>query len=147
MYTIQLNYEEKMNKENNGYWKERLVACQIGGEVEHKKDKTPFYMDSDVRSLHMSVKSARFTLASGNINRGATLEEKIQDYIARTASTTVAYVTNDLLVYIMTLDEFADFMRAFCKLEKDSTKNGGAYKVKCGHESAALIEWLQARVA
>lgn len=147
MYSIKLAYAEKHEKENNGYWKERLVACQLGGESDHRKDKTPFYMGSDIESLHMSVKSARFTLASGNINHGETLEEKISDYIDRTVSTCVAYVTNDLIAYIMDMTEFANFMRRFCKLEAESSKNGGAMKVKCGHETQDLLNWLKAKTA
>lgn len=147
MFAIKLNYSDPREGENLGYWKERLVACQLGGETDHRKDKTPFYMGSDIESLHMSVKSARFTLASGNINHGETLEEKVADYIDRTASDCVAYVTNDLVAFIMNLAEFAEFMLTFCKLEAESSKNGGLMKVKCGHESAKLLRWLNARVA
>lgn len=147
MYAIQLNYLAQESNENNGYWKERIAAYTLAGETDHRKDKVPFDKGSDIESLHMSVKSARFTLASGNINHGETLEEKVTDYTTRTASTSVAYVTNDLTAYIMTIAEFAAFMLRFCRLERESTKNGGAMKVKCGHESVAMIEWLKARAA
>jgi len=147
MKAIQMKYMERYANENKGEWKERLVALQIAGETEHAKDSVPFDIDSDIKSLKMSVKSERFTLVSARLNYGETLEEKINDYTARTASTQVAYVTNDLTAYIMTLTEFANFLRVFGNLERESDKNGGGMKVRCKCESKQMREWFKSCVA
>lgn len=125
---------------------EQVLAYTLTGKIR-KADHIPFDKDSDIPEFNMSVKSHRFTLASGNINYGDTLEEKIADFARRVHSTQFAYVTDDMTAYIMDLDEFVLFISTFGYLTKESERNGGKLKVQCKHESKALIQWLKDRVA
>lgn len=125
---------------------EQTLAYTLTGKIR-KADHIPFDKDSDIPEFNMSVKSHRFTLASGNINHGDTLEEKIADFARRVHSTQFAYVTDDMTAYIMDLDEFVLFISTFGYLTKESERNGGKLKVQCKHESRALIQWLKDRVA
>lgn len=131
---------------NFGCYAEQALCYALTGEIR-THDKVPFYMGSDIPESGMSVKSSGFTLASGRINVGDTFDEKIADFTSRVHSTSFAYVTQSLKVYIMTLDEFVEFMYAFCSLERDSKKNGGLLKIHCRKESAKMLAWFEAHVA
>ena len=131
---------------NFGHHAEQALAYTLTGEIR-KHDSVPFFADSDIPEYHMSVKAGGFTLASGNLNRGDTFEEKWADFRSRVASTAFAFVTTGMVAYIMNIDEFETFVFTFCKLEKESEKNGGLMKIRCKKESEKMLQWLQAQVA
>ena len=93
----------------------------------------------------ISVKSARFTLASASALSATTFEGQLNEFSERVHSEKFAYVAKDNMVYIMDKMEFLDFCHEFCAWEQESAKNGGAYKVRCRKESKRMINWLQAR--
>lgn len=128
---------------NWGMHCEQALAYTLTGEIR-KHDRVPFDKGSDIPEFCMSVKSSRFTLASANVNHGATFDEKVVDFFARTHSTSFAYVANDFTAYIMDAKTFEQFVRTFCKMERESERNGHGMKLKCARESQRMIEWLQA---
>lgn len=131
---------------NFGNHAEQALAYTLTGEIR-KHDHIPFFMDSDIPEYGMSVKSSGFTLASAKVNIGETFDEKLNDFIERVHSVQFAYVAANMVAYIMNLDEFVQFIRMFCYMDKESTRNGGGYKIKCRHESKKMVAWLESQVA
>ena len=125
---------------------EQALTFTLTGEIR-KHDHVPFYIDSDIPEFNMSVKSSGFTLASGKVNMGETFEEKLSDFFGRVHSDKFAYVTVDMVAYVMDKGEFEQFLRTFCYMDRDSKKNGGLLKVKCRKESQKMIQWFSERVA
>ena len=131
---------------NWGHHCEQALTFTLTGEIR-KHDKVPFYMDSDIPEYDMSVKSSGFTLASGNINMGDTFDEKLADFCSRVHSNKFAYVTVNMVAYIMNKDEFEKFLRTFAYMDRDSKKNGGLTKIKCRKESKKMLDWFEGQVA
>lgn len=130
---------------NIGHRMEQDLTYTLLGEIR-AHDSVPFFVDSDIPELHMSVKASGFTLASARLNMGETFEEKLDDFFARVASTSFAYCTLENEAYIMNADEFRCFLCQFCGLDRESSKNGGGCKVRCRKESKKMREWLASRV-
>lgn len=131
---------------NRGIYCEQALAFTLTGEIR-KHDHVPFHMGSDIPEFNMSVKSSGFTLASGKINMGETMDEKLADFFGRVHSDKFAYVTVSMVAYIMDRNEFEQFLRTFAYMDRDSQKNGGLLKVKCRKESKKMLNWFEARVA
>ena len=125
---------------------EQALAFTLTGEMR-KHDKVPFYMDSDIPEYDMSVKSSGFTLASGNVNMGDTFDEKLADFFSRVHSNKFAYVTVNMVAYVMNKSEFEEFLRTFAYMDRDSKKNGGLMKIKCRRESQKMLNWFESRMA
>ena len=142
MTTIQSITIERTYK-NNGQHSQQTVDFTLTGQLR-KADNHKWNIESDIPELNMSVKADRFTLASDLM--GETLDQMVNDYFNRTASTSWAYLTNEGQIYIMNRIEFYMFLMLFCTLERDSTKNGGRVKVRFAHETAKVREWLRAQV-
>ena len=134
------------NYSNWGNHCEQALAYTLTGEIR-KHDHHSFDKDSDIPEANMSVKSSGFTLASAKVNHGDTFDEKLADFAARVHSDKFAYVTEDFIAYIMTLDEFLNFIRLFCYWDKESSKNGGGHKIKCRKETKRMRTWLAASIA
>ena len=130
---------------NGGERAEQNLAYTLLGEVR-SHNALPFDKGSDIPEYHMSVKSSHFTLVSGRLMTATTLEGQINEYMARTASKKFAYVSDENIAYMMTATEFKAFLMAFARFEKDSTKNGGCYKVRFPRETRKVLEWLAQRV-
>jgi hypothetical protein len=135
-----------MYPHNAGSAKEANYCYHITGEVRHH-DHIAFDKGSDIPENMASVKSARFTLVSGKLVKGDTMEEQWADYKARVHSKLFVYVTKDNVAYEMNMNEFEKFVFTFCKMERESSKNGGGLKIRCKSESKELIEWLATKVA
>jgi len=136
-------------KGNAGQVRE-LAYATICGESGHKFDNVPYNRGSDVNAghRHISVKSSKFTLMSGSLCEGRTSFDAIWNlYSMKVASNEWTYITKDGTAYEMSKDEFKSFVYEFCGLEKESAKNGGAYKIRCKAESKKMLQWLEARVA
>lgn len=125
---------------------EQALAYTLTGEIR-AHDHVPFFADSDIPEYNMSVKASRFSLASAKVNHGDTFEEKLEDFRTRVHSDKFAYVTETMTAYIMTLDEFITFVKMFCYLDRESSKNGGGYKIKCRAESQKMRDWLASNLA
>lgn len=130
---------------NFGQYAEQALAYTLTGEIR-TADRVPFDKDSDIPDFDMSVKSSGFTLASGRQNMGDTMEEKVNDFMARVHSTQFAYVSKNMEAYIMNKVEFREFIMQFCYLGVDSQKNGGLRKVQCYKESKKMLAWLEVKV-
>lgn len=114
------------------------------GHISHHDDRK-WYMDSDITAIKASVKADGFSLADGRTNIGDTFDEKWADFRSRTASELFIYVTAENVGYYMTIDEFEEFVYAWCYMSTESSKNGGRSKIRCKHESAKMRRWLAAR--
>ena len=124
--------------------KEWAVAALMG-ITRTTHDSKAYDKDSDVvaGNMRISVKSSAFTLMAGSLCNGLTSFDAIWNlYAANVHSNTFAYVTADFTAYMMNLDEFKSFVYAFCRLERESEKNGGAYKIRCRKESKKMLAWL-----
>ena len=131
---------------NDGIYREQALAFTMTGEIR-KHDKVPFHMGSDIPEYDMSVKSSGFTLASGRLNMGDTFDEKLADFFSRVHSNKFAYVTVNMVAYIMDKGEFEKFLRTFAYMDRDSKKNGGLTKIKCRKESKKMLDWFEGQVA
>ena len=125
---------------------EQALAYTLTGEIR-QHDHVPFFKDSDIPEYNMSVKSSGFTLASAKINHGETFDEKLNDFVSRVHSDKFAYVDFNMTAYIMDLTEFVLFIKTFCYWDRESSKNGGGYKIKCRKETKKMQEWLAAHAA
>ena len=132
------------NYKSNGQHKEQALAYVLTGEIR-KADKVPFYMGSDIPEYEMSVKSSKFSLMNGNACICQDFNGIVEEFFQKTASKQFAYVTQDMVAYIMTAEIFREFVVLFCRLERESSSNGGRYKVKMRMESKKVIEFLKTR--
>ena len=122
------------------------LAC---GESAHTFDHVPYNEGSDVNvgNRHISVKSSAFSLMSGSLCEGQQTFDGIWNlYESKTASNEWTYITKDGRAFEMDLNEFKAFVYEFCGTEKESSKNGGAMKIRCRKESKKMLKWLEARV-
>ena len=131
---------------NNGQHAEQTLAYALTGEIR-AHDNVPFDKGSDIPEYHMSVKSSKASLMSGNRCESQTKEGIIAELIAKSASTCFAYVVADFSVaYVMNGNEFAEFCTEFGSLTRESTKNGGKAKVQLRAESAKTLAWFKAHI-
>ena len=132
---------------NAGIAREWAVCSYVGiTRVTH--DHTSYDKDSDVNvgDRHISIKASKFTLMSGSLCEGLTTFDAIWAlYENKTHSNTFVYVTADFTAYEMNMDEFKTFVYTFCHIEKESAKNGGAYKIRCKAESKKMLQWFNER--
>ena len=129
---------------NRGQVAQQDADYTLTGQVR-PHDHIAFDKGSDIPELDISVKSARFTLAT--TLKGDTLAEMLNDYLNRVASTTALYITKDRIGYRMTMTEFKAFIEEFGTVEYASAKNGGGKVVRCKSESKAMLKWLESQVA
>ena len=132
---------------NAGIASQRALALYCG-QVQTRQDDVRYNEGSDVVAfgMNISVKATGFTLMSSLLCEGLTDFEDIWNlYATRVHSDHFAYVTEDFDCYMMNLAEFGIFVHTFCRLEKDSAKNGGMVKIRCRHESEKMRKWLRER--
>lgn len=146
MTTINCAIIENIYPNNFGNHCERSLAYTLTGELR-KHDRVPYYKDSDIPEYKMSVKSSSFTLMSGGVCVAQDFDGIIEEYFSRTASEVIAYVAKNMVAYVMDKTEFREFLTLFCRLERESSQNGGRYKVKMRPESRKTLAWLEAHVA
>ena len=135
---------------NNAGIAREWAYCSYVGVQRTKHDASPYYADSDVNvgDAHISLKASKFTLMSGNLCEGLTDFDAIWAlYEHKTHSNTFVYVDADYTAYEMNMVEFKTFVYTFCHIERESEKNGGAYKIRCKAESKKMLQWLSERAA
>ena len=128
---------------NQGQARQQDIDYMLTGKIR-KPDHVPFDVDSDIPEYGISVKSSRFTLVSAARVYGETFDEIWNEYARRVHSKWFCYATATGEAYFMNLEEFESFVRAFCTVERESSKNGGGLKIRCKKESKAMLTWLSA---
>lgn len=132
-----LNGKDYMNA---GQFKQIARVYSLFGRIE-KPDHIPYNIGSDIPELHESVKSSKSTLV--NVVLGNDLESSLTTYIATTASSVhswVMLIDDELITYIMNLDEFVEFTKQFGSFDKD--RKVIRYKA----DSGKMVQWFEARV-
>jgi hypothetical protein len=118
---------------NNGQASQQLFAYTLTGERQ-KADNIPHDKGADV--LHYQVKSARATVCKGTDIRAYLLTDKATEY---------AYVAKNGKAYIMNRIEYIEFVEVFGTVTRESSRNGGATKIRLKSESVALLAYLEER--
>lgn len=139
-YTI-----DRIDHKNAGIAREwALCAHYMVERTAH--DSLAYDKGSDLDTAdgkHISIKASAFTLMSGALCEGIEDFDGIWNlYAKRVHSDTFAYVTADFTVYEMNLAEFKRFVYAFAHVERESSKNGGAMKIRLRKESSKMLKWL-----
>ena len=125
--------EIKSEYKNNGQRLEQIARFNLTGEVA-KADNRKATECSDC--LGYQIKSARATICKGT---------DIAAHIENDAAVGYIYITAELKAYTMSKAEYLEFATKFATLTRESSKNGGAEKLRFKSESKALLEWLKAR--
>ena len=118
---------------NNGQHLEQWFRYTLTGKVE-KADNIAHDKGTDIGIY--SVKSARATVCKGT---------DIKAYLDADKASKYAYITKDGTAYIMSRTEYEQFVQVFGTVTRESQKNGGAPKIRLGHETQRMLEWLTAR--
>lgn len=119
---------------NNGQHAEQIARYTLTGKIE-KADNKPFTAGGDCGDIQ--IKSARATVCKGR---------NIQAHLAIDGANRYGYVVNDFnTMYLMNKTEYAEFVKAFATVTRESEKNGGTEKLRLKHETKEMLEWLKAR--
>lgn len=130
MTTITLATLDRQYK-NNGQEAERIFRYTMTGEIA-KADNLAHNLGTDC--LHYQVKSARATVCRG---------KDLATYLAEDKATEFAYVLADFSkAVIMSREEYTEFVSLFGTVTRESAKNGGYEKIRLGHETEKMREWL-----
>lgn len=127
---------------NNGQHAQQVLDFNLTGQLR-KHDHVKWNEGSDIPERLMSVKSSKATLMSGSQCESTLYTEIIEEYFLKVASVQFAYVTADFqTAYIMNAVEFREFVTQFTYLTRESSKNGGAVKIRFRQESSKMLYWL-----
>ena len=118
---------------NNGQASEQEYRLFKTGE-RYKADNVAHDKGCDL--FNYSIKSARATVCRGRDLLG---------YLATDKATEFVYLTKTKIAYIMSKEEYIEFVTAFGTVTKESAKNGGYEKIRLGHETMTMLMWLAAK--
>ena len=124
-------FEYLNNYRNNGQNAEQSVRFALTGKIE-KADNIRYDLGTDC--LNYQIKSARATVCKGT---------NLNEYLDRDASTAYIYATKNGTAYIMNRETYTAFVETFGTITRESEKNGGKEKIRLGHETEKMIEWLE----
>ena len=130
MKTITLCENFERTYKNNGQHCEQWFRFTLTGKIE-KADNLAHDKGTDL--LHYSIKSARATVCKGT---------DLTAYLDTDKATEYVYVTKNGTAYIMNRTEYTAFVETFGTVTTESAKNGGQSKIRLGHETTALLQWL-----
>ena len=133
MTTITLNPNFTRQYRNNGQHAEQWFRYTLTGKTERADNLAH---DKGADCMGYQIKSARATVCKGT---------DLVAYLATDMATEYAYVTTDGIAYIMTKTEYIAFVEVFGTVTRESTKNGGAEKIRLKHETPALLAYLAER--
>jgi hypothetical protein len=85
----------------------------------------------------IQIKSARATICKGT---------DLKSHIANDVARRYVYITKSLIAYEMSKAEYLEFCEKFATVTRESSKNGGATKMRLKSESKEMIEWLRQKV-
>lgn len=103
---------------NRGQEAEYQFRYQTTGIIA-KADKVPFDEGSDIPEFDMSVKTCRYSLTYKEL-AGDTVEQKMDDFCKRVASTMFCYIDEGDRVHLMPLSVFRQFVELFHELTYSS---------------------------
>ena len=119
---------------NNGQHAEQVVRFTLTGEIA-KADNKAHNLEADC--LNYQIKSARATVCKGT---------DLKTYLDTDAATAYIYVMADFkTAYVMSRNEYEKFVSIFGTVTRESTKNGGATKIRLSHETKKMLEWFSER--
>ena len=119
---------------NNGQHAEQVARFTLTGDIA-KADNKAYNLGADC--LNYQIKSARATVCKGC---------DLKAYLDADASTAYIYVMADFkTAYIMSRNEYEKFVYAFGTVTRESTKNGGATKIRLNHETKKMQQWFAER--
>ncbi len=119
---------------NNGQHAEMVFKYTTTGKIV-KADNTPFTASGDYADIQ--IKSARATVCKGT---------DLDKHLQADAAKRYAYVMDDFqIAYIMSKAEYKQFVNEFGTVTRESSKNGGAEKIRLKQENAKMTEWLADR--
>jgi hypothetical protein len=134
MEKITLNTNIERTYKNNGQHAEQVIRFTLTGEI-CKADNLRHDLGGDV--LDIQVKSAKASVCKGY---------DLDAYLAVDGANRYAYVTKDFgTAYIMSRNEYKDFVNEFGTKTRESAKNGGGEKIRLLDESRRMLEWFGAR--
>ena len=113
---------------NNGQHKEQVCRFNLSGKILKADNKK----GCDYKDIQ--IKSARATICKGTDIRAHVMRDEARRYI---------YVTNDLVGYEMSKEEYIEFCEKFATVTRESSRNGGATKTRLKHEGKEMTEWLK----
>lgn len=117
---------------NNGQHAEQVLRFTLTGEIR-RADNVRHDLGTD--ALDLQIKSARATVCKGT---------DIDAYLALDAAERFAYVESTFTkAYIMSREEYREFVERFATATRDSHKNGGAEKLRLKSESREMLAWLE----
>lgn len=120
---------------NAGQHAEQVARFTLTGEI-HKADNIPCTVSGDCNGIQ--IKSARATVCYGT---------DIKAHIEMDAATEYGYVNADFsMMYIMSPAEYFDFTVKFGTRTTDSSRNGGAVKIRLKSEGKEMRAWLESRI-
>lgn len=125
------NFTLLNNYKNNGQNVEQSIRFTLTGKIE-KADNIAHNKSADC--LNYQIKSARATVCKGR---------NLEAYLNEDASKAYIYGTLDGMAYIMNRQEYENFIKNFGTLTRESEKNGGGEKIRLGHETKKMREWLE----
>jgi hypothetical protein len=115
---------------NNGQHLEQIYRFNKSGKI-CKADNLKGCDYEDIQ-----IKSARATIC-----KGTDLKSHIENDVAKK----YVYITKSLIAYEMSKIEYLEFCEKFTTVTRESSKNGGAEKMRLKSESKELLEWLRAK--
>lgn len=83
-----------------------------------------------------SIKSARATVCRGTDLIKHLTTDKAIGFI---------YLTKSKIAYTMSREEYVTFVETFGTVTRESQKNGGYAKIRLGHETSKMLQWLEER--
>ena len=121
------------NYTNHGQNAEQSIRYELTGKIE-KADNLAH--DKGADCMGYQIKSARATVCKGT---------DVVAYIEQDKATAYIYGTKDGIAYIMTVSEYIEFIAIFGTVTRESSKNGGAEKIRLKSESTAMLKYLEER--
>ena len=118
---------------NNGQHMEQWTRYTLTGE-RTKADNLAH--DKGADCMGYQIKSARATVCKGT---------DIRAYLATDKATAYIYATADGIAYVMSRTEYIAFVEVFGTVTRESSRNGGAVKIRLKSESTALLAYLRER--
>lgn len=115
---------------NNGQYLEMVYRFNKSGKI----CKADNLKGCDYKDIQ--IKSARATIC-----RGTDLKSHIANDVARR----YVYITKNLIAYEMSKAEYLEFCERFATVTRESSKNGGATKMRLKSEGKEMLEWFRSK--